>query len=442
MSASHKSDLDHRLEAYFATLRPSALRAALKRSAANWHLYAAVTSSTLAMATGASAAAIIGAGGGSPRGSVPEPSANVIPFEPPASFKEIPLLNAVKMAVARQGGGGVGLDQASLTQAPSIAAGGIVPLFSSVNTIQPGELISIYGSNLANETTTSNGGFPTTLGGTTVKINGKAAYLLFVSPDQINLQAPDDTATGPVSVVVTNAAGSATSSVTLSSVAPAFTLLDATYVCGIILRSNGAGAYGNGSYDILGPTGNSFGYPTVAAMPGDVVELFAVGFGPTHPFVPAGQVFSGAAPITGGLTLTINNLVVKPSFAGLSSAGLYQINLVVPSGLGSGNVSIVATVNGVQTQPGILFALQNGSTFGSTGGTGGTYVGGGGLGFGGGTCCTFGGTTGNPPGGTNGAGGTNAGGGGGTNGGGAGTNPGTNAAHKKHYTPRLTYPPK
>jgi len=434
MSSSYKSDLDHRLDAYFATLRPSALRTALKRSAANWHLYAAVTSSALAMATSASAAAIIAAGGGSFRGSAPEPSANVIPFEPPASFKEIPLLNAVKMAVARQGGRGVGLDQASATQAPSIAAGGIVPLFSSATTIQPGELISIYGNNLASETTTSNGGFPTTLGGTTVEINGKAGYLLFVSPDQINLQAPDDTATGSVSVVVTTPAGSATSSVTLSTAAPAFTLLDATYACGIILRSNGTGTYGNGTYDILGPTGNSFGYPTVAAMPGDVVELFGVGFGPTNPFVPSGKVFSGAAPITDNLTLTINNSAVTPSFAGLSSEGLYQINVVVPSGLGSGNVPIVATVNGVQTQPGILFALQNGSTFTSRG-TGGTYVGGGGLGFvGGGTCCTNGGTNSVPPGGTNGAPPT------GTNGG--GTNPGTNAAHKKPYMPRLTYPPK
>ena len=60
---------------------------------------------------------------------------------------------------------------------------------------------------------------------------------------------------------------------------------------------DGSGAFGRGTYDILGPTGNSLGYPTVAAQAGDTVELFGVGFGPTTPAVPAGKAFSGAAPI-------------------------------------------------------------------------------------------------------------------------------------------------
>jgi hypothetical protein len=61
MGAARKFDLDHRLEAYFATLRSAALREALKRSAGNWQLYAAVTGSALAMVTNASAQ-IIGSG--------------------------------------------------------------------------------------------------------------------------------------------------------------------------------------------------------------------------------------------------------------------------------------------------------------------------------------------------------------------------------------------
>ena len=79
---------------------------------------------------------------------------------------------------------------------PSINAGGIVPVDSTVTTIQPGEWVSIYGTNLASSTVTWNGNFPTSLGGTSVTINGKAAYLSFVSPTQINVQAPNDTATG------------------------------------------------------------------------------------------------------------------------------------------------------------------------------------------------------------------------------------------------------
>ena len=140
--------------------------------------------------------------------------------------------------------------------------------------IQPGGWVSIYGTNLAAGTAVWSGDFPTSLGGTSVTINGKPAYLSFVSPGQINLQAPDDTATGVVPVVVTTSAGTATSSVTLFPYSPAFELLDSRHVAAIIVRSDGSGVYGNGAYDILGPDGNCFGYPTVAAKAGDLVELF------------------------------------------------------------------------------------------------------------------------------------------------------------------------
>jgi uncharacterized protein (TIGR03437 family) len=241
---------------------------------------------------------------------------------------------------------------------PSIFQDGIVPLYSTVATIQPGEWVSVYGTNLASSTATWDGGFPTFLGGTFVTIDEKPAYLSFVSPTQINLQAPDDIATGSVPVVVTTATGSFTSTVTLAQFAPSFMLLDSKHVAGIILRPNGSGKYGGGSYDILGPTGNSLGYPTVAAKAGDVVELFAVGLGPTNPTVPAGEAFSGAAQTTNLVNLLINNVKVSPSFAGLSGAGVYQINLTVPSGLGTGDVALVATVGGTQTPPNVVVSLQ------------------------------------------------------------------------------------
>jgi uncharacterized protein (TIGR03437 family) len=159
---------------------------------------------------------------------------------------------------------------------PLLTPGGIAPDFSSVTTIQPGEWVSIYGTNFANTATAWNGTFTTTLGGASVVIDGRAAWMEYVSPLQINVQAPDDTATGTVSVVVTTAGGTASGTVTLAPFAPSFLLLDDKHVAGIILRSNGAGAYGGGAYDILGPTGASLGYQTVAAKAGDIVELYAV----------------------------------------------------------------------------------------------------------------------------------------------------------------------
>jgi uncharacterized protein (TIGR03437 family) len=236
---------------------------------------------------------------------------------------------------------------------PAINSGGVVPA-----TVQPGEWVSIYGTNLASTTATWTGNFPISLAGTSVTIDGKAAYLSFVSPGQINLQVPNDAATGAVPVVVNTASASATSTAMLAQFGPSFFLVDATHVAGIILRSDGSGAYGGGSYDIVGPTGTSLGYPTVAAKAGDIVELFGTGFGPTNPVVLAGQAFSGAAPTTNPVTLQINNLSVTPGFTGLSGAGLYQLNLTIPSGLGTGDVPLRASVGGVATPSGVVISVQ------------------------------------------------------------------------------------
>jgi uncharacterized protein (TIGR03437 family) len=229
---------------------------------------------------------------------------------------------------------------------PAITTGGIVP-----GTIQPGEWVSIYGTNLASNATWT-GNFPTTLGGSSVTIDGRAAFLSFTSFGQINLQAPADSATGVVPVVITTANGTTVkSTVTLAQFGPEFFLLDGKHVAGIILRANGA-------YDIIGPTGSSLGYPTVAAKPGDSIAIFGNGFGPTSPVVPIGQPFSGAAATTNPVTVRINNVSVTPSFAGLSGAGLYQINLTIPPGLGTGDLSLQASVGGVQTPAGAVISLQ------------------------------------------------------------------------------------
>lgn len=234
---------------------------------------------------------------------------------------------------------------------PSITSGGVVPVASTVGTIQAGEWVSIYGNNLASGTASWTGDFPTALAGTSVTINGKAAYLSYVSPTQINVQAPGDASTGSVPVAVTTEFGTATSNVTLAQFAPSFFLLDGKHVAGIILRANG-------SYDILGPPGTSLGYPTVAAKAGDSVALFGTGFGPTNPAVVPGQAFSGAAATANPVSVRINNTSVTTAFAGLSGAGVYQVNLTIPSGLGTGDVLLQASVGSVSTPAGVVISLQ------------------------------------------------------------------------------------
>ena len=129
---------------------------------------------------------------------------------------------------------------------------------------------------------------------------------------------------------------------TLAQFAPSFSLFDSQHVAGLIATAGGYTALGSAN----------------PAKAGDTIELFAYGLGPTNPAVPSGKAFTGAAPTTNPVTVLINNVSVTPTFAGLSSAGLYQINLTIPAGLGTGDVSLVATVGGVQTQSGVVISLQ------------------------------------------------------------------------------------
>jgi uncharacterized protein (TIGR03437 family) len=374
-----------------------------------------------------------------------------------ASSKNAPFIGKVRRAMALEDA-----KVAAASKAPTISPGGIVPVDSTIGIIQPGEWITIYGTNLASGTAVWNGDFPQSLGGTSVEINGRPAYLQYVSPTQLNVQAPDDSSTGAVSVVVKTGAGSTSASVVLNPYAPSFNLLDSTHVSAIILRSNGLGAFGNGSYDILGPTGTCLGFRTAGAMPGDTVLIYGVGFGPTTPAVLAGKPFVGAAPLNNALTLYINNVPVQPSFVGLSSAGLYQINLVVPNGLGQGDVPIQAIIGGLPTQKNIMFSLA-GIGLGGCSVGGGTSVGGGspsmggspgggGTPSGGGSMMPPGGSSGGSPGmppggGSTGGGGTGGGGGSGGDGGsggggGSGGDGGSFRPPRQPYQPRIKFPPK
>ena len=247
------------------------------------------------------------------------------------------------------------------TTAPLITSGGITPVYSAANVIQPGSWISIYGVNLAKDTVLWNNDFPKSLGGVSVTINGKAAYLWFVSPTQINLQAPDDAASGTVNVAVTNSSGVATSTVTLAAASPSFSLLnDGKHVAGVIATPDGSGAYGGGSYDLAGPV-DAFPYKTRPVTVGEVLVLYGVGFGPVAPAVAAGVPVTKASATVSPVTITIGGVAASVLFAGITQAGLYQFNLVVPDTGRYGDVAIQAVLaGGAKTLAGPVLTLQAG----------------------------------------------------------------------------------
>jgi uncharacterized protein (TIGR03437 family) len=85
---------------------------------------------------------------------------------------------------------------------------------------------------------------------------------------------------------------------------------------------------------------------TVAAHPGDVLEIFATGLGATAAGVPPGLVFSGAYETSAMPAVAIGNANAPVSYRGLNGAGLYRINLTVPSGLAAGTCTVAVTQNG------------------------------------------------------------------------------------------------
>ena len=179
-------------------------------------------------------------------------------------------------------------------QAPTIT--GVSNNASGAPAIESGSWVSIYGTGLAATTRHwqasdfSGNNLPTTLDGVSVLIDGKKAAISYVSPGQLNVQAPTDTATGAVPVQVTNSFGTATGTATLQDYSPAFFTFQAKYAAAV---HNTDGVY-------VAPAGN-FGSAVASrpAQPGETLQIYATGLGPTTPAVPAGQLVGSAAPLVG-----------------------------------------------------------------------------------------------------------------------------------------------
>jgi Protocatechuate 3,4-dioxygenase beta subunit len=228
---------------------------------------------------------------------------------------------------------------------PAIAASGVVSAASYQAGIAPGSWVSIFGQNFSAATRTLaasdivNGNLPTALGGVSVQIDNKPAFIAHVSPGQINVQAPASANTGAVQVVATNSNGASDPiPANLLGVLPAFFTFQ-NYVAAV--RADGVVIAG-----------------AVAAKPGDALQLYGTGFGPTLPDVAPGKVFNGNAPLAAPATVMVGGMPAPVSFSGLAGAGLNQINVTVPP-LPDGDHPVIAESAGVSTQAGVLLKIKN-----------------------------------------------------------------------------------
>ena len=87
--------------------------------------------------------------------------------------------------------------------------------------------------------------------------------------------------------------------------------------------------------------------------------MFGTGFGVTTPAAVSGRVVSTAAPLLVTPAILFNNVAGRVVFAGLIATGVYQINVVVPSGLPDGDVPVVASTGGFSSPPLVLTTIKN-----------------------------------------------------------------------------------
>jgi uncharacterized protein (TIGR03437 family) len=245
----------------------------------------------------------------------------------------------------------VELKPASSTPRPAITStNGVVNAASFQPGIMQNGWVTITGANLAATTRTwtsdelASGKLPTSLDGVSVTIDGKAAYVEYVSPAQLNVVAPADDSVGPVNVVVTvNGQSSDPVTATLQSFSPAFFAYDGKYL---------AATHADNS--LLGKQGLFAAAPdvTTPAKPGETIVLYGTGFGPADGAAASGQLTSAVANITTPLTVTIGGTPAAVLFSGLIPpfAALYQFNVQVPQSLAAGDQAVVVQIGGVTSR--------------------------------------------------------------------------------------------
>jgi uncharacterized protein (TIGR03437 family) len=239
----------------------------------------------------------------------------------------------------------------------TIAIGQTTNAAGNIQIIAANTWITIKGTNLAPAGDTRtwqqsdfiNGQMPTSLDGVSVTLNGINAYVSYISPTQVNALAPPNLQPGLVEAqVINNGAKSAIAGVELQNYSPTFfTLTYAPPLYPAALHANGT---------IVGPPAL---YPGMSspALPGETIEVYGTGFGPTTTPVTAGSVQqSGVLPVLP--VFTIGGMPASVAFAGLVSPGLYQFNVVIPTNAPAGDNNISATYAGFTTQPGIVVTVQ------------------------------------------------------------------------------------
>jgi uncharacterized protein (TIGR03437 family) len=240
------------------------------------------------------------------------------------------------------------------TVKPSISAAGIVNAASlEGGKIAPGELISIFGSNLGppglDLAAVQNNVIPAALNNVHVYFGATPGRIVARTNLQINVFVPYSVANATSVPIVVDVDTVRSDAITVPVAASIFG----------ISTHDGSGQ-GQGAIFNQDGTLNSHAVP---AARGSIVTLFGTGEGVTSPALP-----DGALVISTPYSTTQSAVIVK--FAGQTAdvkysgaapflpTGVFQINAVIPAGVTPGDVPVTVSIGGVETTRNVTVAVQ------------------------------------------------------------------------------------
>jgi len=239
------------------------------------------------------------------------------------------------------------LNSGGVLQALPVTLTGGAPAISKVvnaasyaeGAIAPGEVVTLFGSNLGPCTLTgltldANGFVSSTLAGVQVKFDGVAAPLIYVTATQVAAVVPYDVDGRSSTSVQVTVGGRASNTVTVpvAAAAPGIFTADAS---------------GTGS--------------AAAFRTGDVVTIYVTGEGQTTPAGVNGKVTSNPPLPKLPVIATIDGQPAEVLFAGEAPgivSGVMQVNLRAASGVRTGPVPVAVTVGGVAAQSGVTVSVR------------------------------------------------------------------------------------
>ncbi len=216
-------------------------------------------------------------------------------------------------------GSGVYLNPAGIVNAASSA-----PFTAGIS---PGELLTLYGTNLADSLVIAPGiPFQTTLGSVQVMINGTAAPIYYVSPTQVSVIVPYgiNASIAQVQVITDGNPSNTVTTFTNLTSAGVFTVPPGGLGYGAVLHQDGS----------LVSSSNP-------AQSGETVSVYLTGLGAVSPAITDGaagpsdtlsKTTNTIGAYVGGISSTVTYSGLAPQLA-----GLYQVNVTIPSGLTAGD---------------------------------------------------------------------------------------------------------